>query len=62
MLIEGFQHPSGPVIQVGPQKAGGEAGEVLATVSALARMDEAALAGEVRKLVEVVRSRVRSDG
>ena len=62
VLIEGFQHPSGPVIQVGPQKAGGEAGEVLATVSALARMDEAALAGEVRKLVEVVRSRVRSDG
>src|SRR5437879_4686818 len=62
VLIEGFQHPSGPVIQVGPQKPGWEAGEVLATVPAVARMDEAVLAGEVRQLVEVVRSRVRSDG
>ena len=62
VLIEGFQHPSGPVIQVGPQKAGWEAGEVLARVPAVARMDEAALAGEVRRLVEVVRSLVRSDG
>jgi molybdopterin molybdotransferase len=62
VLIEGFQHPSGSVIQVGPQKDGLEAGEVLARVPAVTRMDEEALRTELLRVVEVVRSRVHSNG
>ncbi len=62
VLIEGFQHPAGPVIQVGPQKADASAGEVLARVPAVTRLDEEALATELRKVVEAVRARVWPHG
>jgi molybdopterin molybdotransferase len=59
VLVEGFQHPAGPVIQVGPPKAGLAPGEVLATFPAVSGMNGDALERELGGVVEMIRSRVR---
>jgi molybdopterin molybdotransferase len=59
VLVEGFAHPSGPVIAVGPQKPGAT-GEVLAAVPAVNGMNAERLEGELRRVADAVRSRVRA--
>lgn len=59
VLIEGFQHPSAPVIAVGPQKPGAH-GEVLAAIPAVNGMNAERLEAELRRVSEAVRSRVRA--
>ena len=60
VLVEGFQHPCGPVIQVGPPKPGAVAGEVLATVPAWPAKNGEARAVELRRVLDAIRVRVRS--
>ncbi|HET9000100.1 MAG TPA: molybdopterin-guanine dinucleotide biosynthesis protein B [bacterium] len=60
VLVEGFQHPSGPVITVGPQKPGAAAGEVLAAVLAVNGVNGQRLETELQRVSEAVRSRVRA--
>jgi len=59
VFIEGFLHPTRPVIQVGPQKPGSPAGEVLATLPALTGGSGAALEAALRGVVEAISLRVR---
>ena len=59
VLVEGFQHPSGPVIQVGPPKQGPTPGEVLATLPAVSGLNGDTLEHELRGVLETIRSRVR---
>jgi molybdopterin molybdotransferase len=59
VLVEGFLHPSGPVIQVGPPKGGPTPGEVLAMLPAVSAMNGDALEYELRGVLETIRSRVR---
>lgn len=59
ILIEGFQHPSGSVITVGPQKAG-PVGEVMATVPAVRGLTAAELAAALERVSDAVRSRLRA--
>ncbi len=59
VLVEGFQHPSGPVIQVGPPKADFVPGEVLATLPFVGGMNGDTLEHELRGVLETIRSRVR---
>jgi len=59
VLVEGFQHPSGPVIQVGPPKEGRTAGELLATLPAVSGMNGDRLEHELGGVLETIRSRVR---
>jgi molybdopterin molybdotransferase len=60
VLVEGFQHPSGPVIMVGPQKSGTTAGEVLAVVPAVNGMNGERLAAELERVLGAVLCRVRA--
>ncbi len=57
VLIEGFQHPGGPVIMVGPQKPG-EVGEVLATLPAVNGVHGETLEAELQRVSEAIRTRV----
>jgi molybdopterin-guanine dinucleotide biosynthesis protein len=59
VLVEGFQHPSGPVIMVGPQKSG-TASEVLATVPAVNGMNGERLASELQRVLDAVLCRMRA--
>ncbi len=59
VLVEGFEHPSGAVIQVGPPKAGTGPGEVLATLPAVSGMNGATLEHELLGVLDMIRSRVR---
>jgi molybdopterin molybdotransferase len=59
VLIEGFQHPSIPVIAVGAQKPGA-VGEVLAAIPALDGVSAERLEAEYRRVSESVRARVRT--
>ena len=59
VLVEGFQHPSGLVIQVGPPKGGPAPGEVLATLPAVSSMNGDTLEHELGGVLEMIRSRVR---
>jgi len=60
VLVEGFQHPSGPVITVGPQTPGAAVGEVLAAVPAVNGVNGQRLETELRRVSEAVRARVRT--
>jgi len=59
VLVEGFQHPSSPVIMVGPQKTG-SASEVLATVPAVHGMNGDRLAAELQRVLDAVLCRMRA--
>jgi len=59
VFIEGFQHPSRPVIQVGPQKPGIAVGEVLASLPAVTSGSEETREVALRRVAEIVRARVR---
>jgi molybdopterin-guanine dinucleotide biosynthesis protein len=59
VLIEGFQHPAGPVIMVGPQKPGAM-GEVLATLPAANGVHGETLEAELQRVSEAVRARMGS--
>jgi molybdopterin molybdotransferase len=59
VLVEGFQHASGLVIQVGPPKQGPTPGEVLATLPAVSGLNGDTLEHELRGVLETIRSRVR---
>ncbi len=59
VLIEGFRHANGLVIQVGPQKAGADARQVLASVPALTKLSEDVVSAEVCRVAEIVRARIR---
>jgi len=60
VLVEGFQHSSGPVITVGPQKPGAAAREVLAEVPAVNGVNGHRLETELGRVSEAVCSRVRA--
>ncbi len=59
VLVEGFEHPSGAVIQVGPAKAGPGPGEVLAMLPAVSGINGATLEHELLGVLDVIRARVR---
>lgn len=59
VLIEGFHHPTRPVIQVGPQKPGAGAGEVVAVVPALNGLSGGTLETELRRVTDMVYARIR---
>ena len=59
VFIEGFQHPSRPVIQVGPQKPESEAVEVLAALPAVTGGNGETLEAALRLVAEAISLRVR---
>jgi len=61
VLVEGFRHPCGPVIQVGPQKPGEPPGEVLAQVPAVGEVSQDLVQEQLRGALDAIRSRVRGD-
>ncbi|HKV43529.1 MAG TPA: hypothetical protein VJT32_02455, partial [bacterium] len=62
VLVEGFSHPSDPVIQVGPQIPDTAPGEVLAAIPALPEMNAEARAGELRRVRDAVWARMAAGG
>ncbi len=58
VLIEGFSHPTRPVILVGSQKAGAVVGEVWATISAVTEKDVEALESELARLATTIQTRL----
>ena len=59
ILIEGFDHPGRPVIQVGRPKPGTVAGEVLASVPAVADLSPPELEEAVTRAAGALRARLR---
>ncbi|HYM71230.1 MAG TPA: molybdopterin-guanine dinucleotide biosynthesis protein B [bacterium] len=58
ILMEGFHHPSRPVIQVGAPKPGAASGEVWASVPAVTELDPGRLDAEIERVAYIVRDRL----
>jgi len=58
VLIEGFSHPTRPVILVGPQKTGAVVGEVWATIPSVTEQDVETLESEVARLAKTIQTRL----
>ncbi len=61
IIIEGFDHPARPVIQVGAQKPGTVAGEIWAALPAVANLTAGELDRALDRLAETVRARLRRE-
>jgi molybdopterin molybdotransferase len=61
IIIEGFDHPTRPVIRVGAQKPGTVAGEIWAAVPSVATLTPGELDQELDRLAEAMRARLRRE-
>ena len=61
IIMEGFAHPTRPVIQVGAQKPGAAAGDVWAALPAVAGLARADLARKLDRLAATVCAHLRRD-
>ncbi len=58
VLIEGFSHPTRPMILVGAQKTGAVVGEVWAMIPSVTEQDVETLEPELAKLAKTIQTRL----